>query len=123
MRFMNPFWLNLIGALLRKLLTVISAALVTHHILTNSGGETFTKMAFEYVMECLPGAIAAFWAYANQKDWRVKFLTALTQPVGTTENDIKEIIKSGTVTPTVSTPPHTIPGVPSNPQQQETDHE
>lgn len=43
---------------------------------------------------------------------RTQVLTALTMPVGKTEDDVKDLIASGAAVPSLSTPPSTVPGVP-----------
>jgi hypothetical protein len=109
---MNPLVKSLIASTVRKILTGIAGALVLKKLMTSDEAEGWIQWAIDWAVAMLPLAISSFWSYANEKGWRIKFLTALTQPVGTTENDVKEIIKSGAVTPTVTTPPDTIPGIP-----------
>lgn len=109
---MNPLISALIASTIRKLLTLLAGVLIAHNIATASQAEGLVQLGVDWGLAILPLAISAFWSYANEKGWRVKFLTALWLPEGSTENDVKEIIKSGAVTPTVTTPPDTIPGIP-----------
>ena len=109
---MNPMLKNLLGSLLRKALTALSVYLTTKRALTAEEGQTFVDMALPYLLDQIPLLISAGWSYLNQHGWRKMLLTALTQEPGTTEDEVKAIIKSGTVTPTVTTPSNTVPGVP-----------
>lgn len=109
---MNPLVKALIASTVRKILTGIAGALVLKNFMTSDQAESWIQWAIDWAIAALPLLISYIWSYANEKGWRIKFLTALTQPVGSTENDIKAIIASGATVPTVTTPPNTIPGVP-----------
>jgi len=109
---MNPLITALIASTIRKVLTLLTGVLIAHNLATETQAEGLIQLGIDWGLALLPLAISAFWSYANEHKWRVKFLTALRLPSGSTENDVVETIKSGTVTPTVKTPPDTAPGVP-----------
>lgn len=109
---MNALLLDFLVAIARWALTAAGAALVARHIITADQNDAFLGAIFQHLMIWVP-LVASFvlvlWArYRN----RVKFLTALSMPVGSTENEVKSLIASGAVTPSVKTPADTIPGTP-----------
>lgn len=72
----------------------------------------WTGAAAEGYVEAAVVALLAFgWTVWNHYKNRIKFLTAL-MPGPQTEDEVNAHIKSGAPTPTISTPPNTIPGVP-----------
>lgn len=109
---MNPLLKALIASTVRKLLTGLTGALVLKKLMTTEQAEGWIQWAIDWAVAMLPLAVSYVWSYINEKGWRTKFLVTLTQPVGSTENDIKAIINSGATVPTVTTPPNTIPGIP-----------
>jgi hypothetical protein len=93
-----------IGSILRWALMLGVAFLVKRGIWTSSeaGG---------YVEAGVVALLALGWALWNQYKSRVKFLTAL-MPGPKTEDDVVAHIASGATTPSILTPPNTVPGVP-----------
>jgi len=109
---MNKLTQELLASLARKALVLLSGWLIARGVFTSEQGDSFIKIGLEYAAEWLPLILASVWAYISVKAKRSKLVTALTMPVGATENDVIAKIKSGEPTPTVMTPPNTIPGVP-----------
>jgi len=110
---MNPIVLDVLGALARSLLLLLTGYLQKQHLLTPEQSDQFVALAAKHLAIWAPGAIAFAWAI--WKSWwsRKKLMVAAASPFPMTENDVKAVLKSGAVTPTVTTPKNTIPGVPA----------
>lgn len=82
------------------------------HLLTAQQSEQLIAWGVQHLLIWAPGVLAVVWGI--WKSWwsRKKLMVALPSTEPMTENDAKAIIRSGAVTPTVSTPKHTVPGVP-----------
>ena len=102
---MNPLVQQAIGSILRWALTFVAGCLVNRGIWTGAEAEV-------YVGSLSIAIVTLGWSFWIHYRSRVRLLTALTMPPGTTENDVKAVIKSGAATPTVTTPPDTVPGIP-----------
>lgn len=93
---MNPIVQSQLASLLRSLMWVGATLLVKKGLLTGTQAEG--------ICEALAtAAVALAWSYWKNHTNRVKVLTALTMPVGSTENDLKEKVASG-ATPAILTP-------------------
>lgn len=94
---MNPLVVELIGVLARWALSVLGGYLVVHHILTPDQSERFTDGAVRYVLDhaLLWGSMLAplVWGIWAKCRSRVKFLTALEMPAGSSEAEVKTEIK------------------------------
>ncbi len=108
---MDPITLDIIGVLARWALTALSAWLVQHHVITTEQGETFVTACVHNILAAAPGVIALAWGLWAKYHGRIKLLVAASE-ANMTEDEIKAVIKSGAVTPTVKTPANTVPGVP-----------
>ncbi len=104
---MNPILQSALLSLVRWALAIAAGFLVKAGIWDASDAET-------YVAAGALALLALGWSLWLKYRDRVKLLTALTMTPGATENDVIAHIASGAPTPTVSTPPNTIPGVPAN---------
>lgn len=99
----QDFW----GSIIRHLLTGLAGVLVAHGYVTQQGASLYVE---ELIGVAIYGAGQA-WS-SRAVIWnRVKMLTALWAPRGTTEQQVINHIAEGGQTPAVSTPPTTAPGV------------
>lgn len=94
---MNPILASALGAILRWLLAFGAGVLVEHGIWTQEDAAT-------YVAGAAVALLALGWSLWNKYRGRVKLLTALAMPKGTTEATVVKHIASGGPTPSVSTP-------------------
>ena len=99
---MNPILQSALGSVLRWLLALGAGYLVKAGIWTNSNAET-------YVAAGAMALLAIGWSLWQKYHSRIKFLTALTMPVGATENDVTAQVKSGDALPAVNTPANSVP--------------
>ena len=99
---MNPILQSAIGSILRYLLMILATYLVKHGIWTASAAEGYVEAA-------VVALLALGWSWWKIHDNRVKLLTALSLPVGATENELKAHIASGAPVPSVLTPPNSVP--------------
>lgn len=105
---MNPILQEAVGSILRWGLTIIAGWAVSHGIWTASAAAT-------YVTAGVLALLTLGWSLWQKYVARRKLVTALTMAPGTTEVQVEQKIASGTPVPTVTTPPDTVPGVPSTP--------
>lgn len=96
---MNPFVLELLGVAFRWLVTSIGAYLVAHHMLQPDQEATFRDHAMTYLLghvviwaPLVSGLLLSIWTKYRS---RIKFLTALESRPGTSEAEVKEIVKNG----------------------------
>ncbi len=92
---MNPLFAEFLAVLLRWGLTSLGAYLVSHHAMTADQADRFSNAIVEHVLLWAPGALALLWALVAKYRGRVKFLTALDAPAGTTENGIDVRVANG----------------------------
>lgn len=93
---MNPMLREFLGAVLRWSLQGIFTSMVTKGILTPEQGE--------YMLIGLVGSLCTlFWILWVKYSQRLKILTALAAPKGTTERTLEQKIRIGDV-PSVKTP-------------------
>lgn len=100
---------QIIGTI-RTILLILTITLANHNIKLFEDGQ----------QETVVGGLGAVivWLFSLRakaeatKKARTQMLVALT-PGPKTENDVKAIIASGSSTPSLNTPPNTIPGVPT----------
>lgn len=76
--------------------------LVQHGVWTEADATT-------YVAAAAMALVALGWSLWSKYRGRVKLLTALTMPQGTTEGQVKAHIAGGGLTPAVSTPTNIVP--------------
>lgn len=98
------FW----GSIIRHLLTFVGSALVAHGYVSQTGANAYTE---ELIGVIINGAVLV-WSNRTAYWQRVKMLTALWMPKGTTEHEVDVHLDMGLPTPAISTPVTTIPGVP-----------
>jgi hypothetical protein len=99
---MNPLLQAALGSIIRYGLALGAGYLVKAGIWTGSDAET-------YIAVGTMGMLSLGWSlWAQYKD-RIVLLTALTMPRGMTENDVKQHISSGGLTPPISTPKDEVP--------------
>lgn len=94
-----------LGSIIRWLLTLLAMRLVDIGIWTGDQAKL-------YVTGLTLALLTLGWSLWQKYRTRILILVGLMMPTGATENDVKAIIKSGAVTPTVTTPSNTAPGVP-----------
>jgi hypothetical protein len=102
---MNPLAQAALGSILRWVLTLAAGYLVKAGIWTGSEAET-------YVTAAALAGLGLGWSLWKNYHGRLKFLTALMMPEGSTENDVKAHLDSGAPTPPVSTPKNEAPSLP-----------
>ncbi len=102
---MNPIVSSALGAIIRWALSGAAVWFVDHGIWT--AGE-----ASSYVLAASLASLSLGWALWNKYKGRIAFLTALAMTPGTTEADVKDHIKTGMPTPSVSTPVDVVPTLP-----------
>ena len=102
---MNPMLQEALASIARWALALLAGYLVKHGIWT--AGD-----ASSYVAAGALGIVALGWSIWQKYGARLKLVTALTMPAGTSESAVIQKIASGVPVPTVSTPSNTVPGVP-----------
>ncbi len=102
---MNPIASAAITSVLRWALAIGAGYLVNHGIWTQADATT-------YVAAAALGLVALGLSLWDKYKTRIKLLTALTMPAGTTEDAVDAHIAAKLPTPSVTTPPDTVPGVP-----------
>lgn len=102
---MNPIASAALGSILRWLLALGSGWLVTKGIWTEAEATT-------YITAAALGILSLGWSLWQKYKSRKTVLTALMMPQGKTEDDVTDFIKQGNVTPAITTPSDTAPGVP-----------
>lgn len=110
---MRELLLPIIGSFVRWGLAILGGFLMAKGVWTPEQADKFIPALASGLSLAIVAIGLSIWA--KYKD-RVSFLAALASPSGTTENGVKALIKSGAPTPTITTPPDTVPGVPI-PQQ------
>lgn len=99
---MNPLLQAALGSVVRWALAAVAGFLVNAGVWKGEDAE-------KYVAAAAIAVVALGWGLWEKYKSRIKFLTALTLPQGYTENELREHIKSGAPTPTVTTPSNEIP--------------
>lgn len=80
----------------RAALVAAGTFLVTHHVLTAAQGDALTGELLTHLALAAPIAIALIWSAIQKYGARVKFLTALELPAGTSEEVVKDKVANGT---------------------------
>ena len=106
---MNPLVVDIIGTWVRAALLAISAVLIQHHIVTAAQGEALSTQLFTQIINSLPAVAALGWSMWQKYGSRLKLVTALTMPAGTTENAVVAKIATGVGVPAVSTLASVVP--------------
>lgn len=109
---MDPLLIEFLGVLARSLLNALGVWLVAHHVLSTDQSERYVTAFAHDVVLALPAIGALAWGLWVRYRGKQKLLVALSSDVKMSENEVTAIVKSGAVTPTVTTPKDTIPGVP-----------
>ena len=102
---MNPLLQEALASIVRSILKLGAGYLVARGVWTQGDATT-------YVSAAALAMIGFGWSYWTTYSSRIKLLAALTMPAGATENQVIAKVASGAITPIVSTPADTIPGVP-----------
>jgi hypothetical protein len=105
---MNPVVTAALSSILRWVLALGAGYLVKAGIWTGSDAQT-------YVAAGALGLLSLVWSQWDKITSRIQFLTALSRGPST-EAAVNQHIAMGLPTPTVFTPPSTIPGVPVPPE-------
>lgn len=108
----SPLFWELCGAIIRWALAVLGAWMVEKHIITADQSEAYVKAFTHDLLLAMPMIAAIAWSVIAKYRTRIKFLAALSMTNLATENEVNAKVKSGALTPSVSTPPDTVPGVP-----------
>lgn len=109
---MNPVLLDLLTALAKWGVTVFFTWLTAKHVITAPEGDRFATAIISHLAMWIAMGSPLAWIIWGKIKARQKLMMALSMPEGSTENEVKAAIKAGEPTPTVWTPPNTIPGVP-----------
>ncbi len=107
---MTDLLIEIAQTYLRYLMIGIGTWLVSRHVATADQAERLTTQLVEHLAIAAPLVIAVAWGTFKNVLNKRKVLTALLPNV-TTENDLKAQLATG-ITPVISTPPDTRPGVP-----------
>ena len=99
---MNPILQEALGSLLRWTLMLGAAYIVKKGIWTEGD-------ATKYVEAGVVALLTLGWSLWEKYKSRIKLLTALTMPIGSTENDLKAAVSTGIDIPALSTPTDVIP--------------
>ena len=99
---MNPMLQAALTSILRWVLTFLAGWFVQHGIWTGSEAET-------YIAGASLAVVTLLWALWSRYHSRLKLLTALTMPAGSTENQVNARIASSTPNPSVTTPKNQAP--------------
>jgi hypothetical protein len=99
---MNPLLFSALGAILRWVLAFGAGFFVERGIWSSEDAAT-------YVAASAVALLALGWSLWSKYRGRVKLLTALAMPMGTTEATVKEHIAAGLPTPSVATPATVVP--------------
>lgn len=94
---MNPMVQSAIGAVLRWAFTFLAGWFVQHGIWTHNEAEI-------YVGGAVIGTLTLIWGLWNKYHGRLKLLTALTMPEGSTEAQVDAKIAGSAPNPPVTTP-------------------
>ncbi len=108
---MDPITLDFFNVIARWGLTLLFGYLVQHHVITAEQSETyvvaFAHKTVLYGLTLIPLIMGLCGKWRSRR----KLLVA-TMKAGMSENEIKDVIRSGDPVPTVRTPANTVPGVP-----------
>ncbi len=91
---MNAFYLEIVGSILRWLLSSLSAYAVAQHILTADQTDKLTSDLAYHLMLAAPAVGALIWSIVQKYRSRLQLLTALENPP-MTEDKMKGLIKNG----------------------------
>ena len=102
---MNPLYQAIVGSILRFILAYCAGYLVKHGLLESTDVK-------HWVAGISMGLLAIGWSLWQKYHSRVKVVTALAMPAGSTENDLNtQIITKAT--PSISTPENQTPVLPA----------
>lgn len=99
---MNPMLQAALGAILRWGFTFLAGWFVQHGIWTGNEAQM-------YVAGAALGLLTLAWSLWNKYRGRIKFLTALQMPVGSTEADVESRVASVLPNPSVTTAKTEVP--------------
>lgn len=109
---MQVLLLSIAETYARYLMIGLSLWLQAHHVATTDQTDQLTVYVAKHIGIWGPAVGALAWGAARNVWNRRAQLTALWMPHGSTEQDLRDQLKTG-VTPTVLTPSDTVPGVPA----------
>lgn len=109
---MNPVLLDTVTILAKWGLSLLTTYLVSHHIATAPEADRFSQTILAHLALWVPAAMSLALMLWGKLRARKQLVTALSMPVGSTENDVKAKIASGVPTPALSTPANSVPGIP-----------
>jgi hypothetical protein len=92
---MDPFYRALIGSVVRWLMTSIGSYLVAQHVLAADQTDRLTTDVVNHAMMAAPIVVAIAWSVWQKYRSRIKFLTALEVPAGTSERKVDALVKNG----------------------------
>lgn len=92
---MDPLLSEFLGAVARWLLASIGSYFIAHHVLTADQTDRFTGAVLAHLALWLPVGGALVWSLVAKYKDRVKFLTALQAPAGTTEASVNARVENG----------------------------
>lgn len=99
---MNPLFKEALGSILRWLFSGIAGFFVQRGIWTDNDAKT-------YVAAGALALLALGWSLWQKYGARLKLVTALISPVGTTENQVTQKIASGEPVPPVTSSAAVLP--------------
>lgn len=92
---MGPLLLDILGTWVRAALVALSTYLIQHHIVTADQGDRLMTELFTHIMLTAPALAAVAWSMWAKYKGRIRFLTALEMPSGTSESKVKAIVADG----------------------------
>lgn len=106
---LNPLVVNIIGTWVRAGLLILSTWLIQHHIVTAQQGEQLATALYAQALNALPGLAAIGLSIWQKYRSRLKIVTALTMPVGATEQQVEQKIASGVPLPSATLAKTAVP--------------
>lgn len=92
---MDPLVLEILASLTRAGLALLTGYLQAHHVITADLGDRLTTHVVEHVAIWAPAIAAVVWGIVAKYRGRVKFLTALQLPAGSSERNVEWHIETG----------------------------
>lgn len=92
---MGPLLLEFLAVVLRWGITTIFAVLVDRHVLSSAAGDHFSTEFGKHALYLAGLLLALGWGLVAKYRGRIRFLTALHSPSGTSEEDVNRQVKQG----------------------------
>lgn len=99
---MNPLLREALESIVRSILKIGAGYLVAHGVWSQGD-------ATSYVSAAALALVGFGWSYWSTYTSRLKLVTALTMPAGTTEAAVQNHIAAGAPVPSVTTPTAAVP--------------